>query len=234
MKRMHEAGMGQMAASFAHDQQRAAAAAADERQRGLVQMAAVHEAAMKGKNEEWRGEVEMLRKHHTTSSMLTSLVSKVDDSAAHVGDLQARILTEREKGIKDRSDRVLQLEKGLDVREQTLTVRERELTHMRAQLEGVLATFETSSWESHQALVEERSRVQREHQRAEALLSTLTIERSTMQDQVANPDPNPNPNPNPKPKPEPKPKPNFNPNPNPNPHPNPNLTLTLTQTLTLT
>jgi hypothetical protein len=52
------------------------------------------------------------------------------------------------------------------------------------QLEGVLATFETASRENQSALVAERSRVSREHARAEALLQTLQLERVALQEQL--------------------------------------------------
>jgi hypothetical protein len=54
-------------------------------------------------------------------------------------------LGEREKAARERGERLVQQEKGLEVREGALSAREREVVHMRVQLEGVLATFEAAS-----------------------------------------------------------------------------------------
>ncbi|KAK3263341.1 hypothetical protein CYMTET_27838, partial [Cymbomonas tetramitiformis] len=172
LKRMNQAAAEQATTAHAGELAKMLGDMDVLKRRELEQIAMLHQQVLLAKQQEWQSEG-------------SRAVNKVEGNSHQLGDIQARVASDREKSLKERGERILSLERHLEMRESQLEAREREITQLKAQLESVMNSVESTSRETQHSLGEERARLTREHHRAETLLQTLNIERVSLQDQVS-------------------------------------------------
>ncbi|EFJ52799.1 hypothetical protein VOLCADRAFT_86130 [Volvox carteri f. nagariensis] len=130
-------------------------------------------------------EKEVVARHRLSAELLAQLTEKVRSVAVSSLEREERALSALERDVADREGRLAAREKLLGEREGRVAQREREVDALRADLQNLMVTLETSAVHDREDLKREQLRLTREAARVEAATSSLQAEREDLRVQIA-------------------------------------------------
>ncbi|GIL50038.1 hypothetical protein Vafri_6355 [Volvox africanus] len=130
-------------------------------------------------------EKEVVARHRLSAELLAQLTEKVRAVAVSSLEREERALSALERDVADREGRLAAREKLLGEREGRVALRERDVDMLRADLQNLMVTLETSAVHDREDLKREQLRLTREAARIEAATSSLQAEREDLRMQIA-------------------------------------------------
>ncbi|GIL77865.1 hypothetical protein Vretifemale_7333, partial [Volvox reticuliferus] len=130
-------------------------------------------------------EKEVVARHRLSAELLAQLTEKVRAVAVSSLEREERALSALERDVADREGRLAAREKLLAEREGRVAQRERDVDMLRADLQNLMVTLETSAVHDREDLKREQLRLTREAARIEAATSSLQAEREDLRMQIA-------------------------------------------------
>ncbi|KAG2438502.1 hypothetical protein HXX76_005053 [Chlamydomonas incerta] len=161
-----------------------AAAEARGRRAGMLDKE-IAEATIKQQLQVIAEEKEVVSRHRLSAELLAQLTEKVRSVAVSSIEREERALSVLERDVQDREGRLAAREKLLAEREGRIAAREREVDELRANLQNLMVTLESSAVHDREDLKREQLRLSRESARVEAATSSLAAERDDLRTQVA-------------------------------------------------